>query len=68
MSNYFLANERQRELRQEAAHDRLVAGLSPQPRNSVLAPVQRALTRGRALVADLGTTRPIRRRVRAWIG
>jgi hypothetical protein len=58
----------QDELLREAAHSRLVANLSYQPRRILLTLALRAVTRCRAVVAELGRTKPVRRRVLAWMG
>lgn len=67
MLNYDLAQQRLEELRQEAAHDRLVEGLAPQPRRTLVTYVHRELMRVHDLVTELGRTKPVRRRVASWI-
>jgi hypothetical protein len=55
------------DLEREIAHDRLMNALPPRPRRSPVARMRGALVRCRAVVAELGTTRPVLRRVGAWI-
>jgi hypothetical protein len=65
--NYDLAHLRQEALRQEAAYDRMVEGLTPQSPRNIYARGQHELLRVRNFVTDLGKTKPVRRRVESLI-